>query len=200
MCRFTQHVKQQFVGYIALFIALGGVSYAAVRLPANSVGTRQIRPKGVKGSDLAANAVTSPKIKDGSLLSSDFARGQLLVGPPGPKGDIGPGGPQGLAGPVALRYVVGQPVSTPALGQVLVTAICPTGQSVVGGGVESSASVREVQQVNSSFPLDQLVGNANGDADSIPDDGWAATVDVNTADPAATVSAFAICATPSGYS
>ncbi|MGZ4182357.1 MAG: hypothetical protein ACXVUL_16940, partial [Solirubrobacteraceae bacterium] len=29
--------------YVALFVALGGTSYAALKLPANSVGTRQIK-------------------------------------------------------------------------------------------------------------------------------------------------------------
>ena len=56
------------VAYAALFIALGGVSYAAVTLPRNSVGTAQIKPGAVKDSDLGKNAVTTAKVKDGSLL------------------------------------------------------------------------------------------------------------------------------------
>jgi hypothetical protein len=39
--RFGRHVRQQLVGYVALFVALGGVSYAAVSLPRNSVGSAQ---------------------------------------------------------------------------------------------------------------------------------------------------------------
>jgi hypothetical protein len=31
---------------------MGGTAYAAVVLPKNSVGTQQIKPKGVKGSDI----------------------------------------------------------------------------------------------------------------------------------------------------
>jgi len=31
------------VAYLALFIALGGTTYAATSLPANSVGTRQLQ-------------------------------------------------------------------------------------------------------------------------------------------------------------
>src|SRR5204863_2929062 len=46
--------------------------YAAVRLPANSVTTVQV--------------------KDFSLLSRDFKRGQLPAGPPGPAGPAGPAG------------------------------------------------------------------------------------------------------------
>jgi hypothetical protein len=68
---------------IAVFIALGGSAWA---ISANSVGSKQIKKGGVKNSDIANNAVTSPKVADHSLLSSDFATGQV---PTGPKGDPG---------------------------------------------------------------------------------------------------------------
>jgi Collagen triple helix repeat (20 copies) len=76
------------VASLALFLALGGVSYAAVTLPKNSVGSKQIR----------SNAVTSSKVKDGSLLGKDFKAGQLPAGPKGDPGSTGPQGPQGLKG------------------------------------------------------------------------------------------------------
>lgn len=43
---------------IALIVAMGGTGYAALKLPKNSVGSRQIKPDAVRSSD----------IKDGSLL------------------------------------------------------------------------------------------------------------------------------------
>ena len=72
----------------AVFIALGGSSYAAVKLAANSVGTPQLK----------RNAVTSVKVKNGSLLGEDFKAGQLPAGAQGPKGDAGAQGPAGPAG------------------------------------------------------------------------------------------------------
>lgn len=36
-------IRQHIVGYVALFVALGGTSYAAVSLPRGSVGAPQIR-------------------------------------------------------------------------------------------------------------------------------------------------------------
>lgn len=54
---------------IALFVALGGGAYA-VSVPRNSVGTTQLK----------ANAVTAAKVKNRSLLASDFKRGQLRLG------------------------------------------------------------------------------------------------------------------------
>ena len=41
---------------VALTVALGGTSYAAIKLPANSVGTKQIKTA----------AVTGEKVKDNS--------------------------------------------------------------------------------------------------------------------------------------
>ena len=42
MNRIVSHLRGNAVAYLALFVALGGTSYA-VAVPANSVGTRQIR-------------------------------------------------------------------------------------------------------------------------------------------------------------
>jgi hypothetical protein len=66
----------------ALFVALGGTSYAVAR---NSVGSAQLRP----------NAVTSAKVKDRSLRTSDLAP-SARTGPRGPRGAQGPAGPAGV--------------------------------------------------------------------------------------------------------
>jgi hypothetical protein len=86
------HLRRNAVAYLALFVALGGTSYAAIKLPANSVGAKQIR----------RNSVTSAKVKNGTLNASDFARGVQLAGPAGPAGATGPpgaAGPKGDPGP-----------------------------------------------------------------------------------------------------
>src|SRR4051794_41335432 len=70
------------VSSLALFIVLGGVSWAAATLPANSVGKRQLKN----------NAVTGRKVANGSLRAADFARGALPAGPPGPAGGGRPAG------------------------------------------------------------------------------------------------------------
>lgn len=57
--------------YLALFLALGGTSYAVVNLPRNSVGA----------SELRANAVRSSDVKNRSLKAIDFQRGSLLRSP-----------------------------------------------------------------------------------------------------------------------
>lgn len=51
----------------AVFIALGGVSYAAFKLPKNSVGAKQLKK----------NAVTGQKVKNGSLTGKDVDSASL---------------------------------------------------------------------------------------------------------------------------
>jgi hypothetical protein len=65
------------ISVIALFIALGGASYAAIQIPKNSVGTPQLKRNAVNGAKLGKNAVSSTKVRNGSLLRSDFKAGQL---------------------------------------------------------------------------------------------------------------------------
>jgi hypothetical protein len=83
------------VSVLALFVALGGSAWA---ISSNSIGSPQIKPGGVKNSDIADNAVTSRKVADHSLLGKDFDAGQLPQGPPGERGPQGPQGLQGAPG------------------------------------------------------------------------------------------------------
>ena len=46
------HLRGNVVAYIALFIALGGTSYAAFSLPAGSVGDRQIQNHAIGAAKL----------------------------------------------------------------------------------------------------------------------------------------------------
>ena len=77
----------------AVFIALGGTGYAALKLPRNSVGAAQIKPNAVRSSD----------VKNRSLRAVDFGRNQLPAGPRGPAGSAGPTGPIGPTGPAGAR-------------------------------------------------------------------------------------------------
>ena len=53
------------VATIALFAALGGVSYAATTLPKNSVGTSQIQAEAIRTGKIADDAVTGAKLAQG---------------------------------------------------------------------------------------------------------------------------------------
>ena len=105
------------IAFIALLVALGGTSYAVVRLPANSVGSKQIKRGAVKSSDLGSNAVSSGKVRNGSLLATDFAAGQLPSGPAGPAGPAGPTGATGATGATGLQGPPGPTTAAVGTGQ-----------------------------------------------------------------------------------
>ena len=114
------YLRRHHIALLALFVALGGTSYAAAKLPRGSVGNPQLRK----------SAVTSAKVKDGSLRTRDFRDGVLTpgevgpAGPQGPPGSAGPAGRPGEQGPQGVQGVQGlqgeQGVQGPA-GVVLAT-------------------------------------------------------------------------------
>jgi hypothetical protein len=138
------------VSVIALSVALGGTSYAAIVLPANSVGTRQIKK----------NAVTGAKVKNGSLRKADFGAGQLPAGATGATGATGAAGANGAAGatgPKGAKGDKGDPgtdgtgianivvresaaAAVAASAIVSVTASCLTGERATGGGWDASGT------------------------------------------------------------
>ncbi len=69
---------------IAVFIALGGASYAAIKLPKNSVGTKQLKKEAVTAAKIKDGAVTPGKLDAAAKTSLTGAQG-----PQGPKGDPG---------------------------------------------------------------------------------------------------------------
>ena len=90
MSRLRAHLTYANVmATIALFVALGGSSYAAIALTKNSVKSKHIGKGQVKRSDLGRNAVTTAKVKNRSLLAKDFRAGQLPSGAPGIQGPPG---------------------------------------------------------------------------------------------------------------
>jgi hypothetical protein len=95
-----RYVRHHHLGLLALFIALGGTSYAAVSLPRDSVGATQIR----------AGAVSSSEVKDRSLRARDFKASELprgAAGAPGAQGVAGPQGPAGAKGDTGERGPAG---------------------------------------------------------------------------------------------
>ena len=56
------YVRRHHVALIALFVALGGTSYAATRLPNNSVGSPQIQAGAVGATKIRNGAITAEKL------------------------------------------------------------------------------------------------------------------------------------------
>jgi hypothetical protein len=71
------HIRDNVVGYIALFFALTGVAWAAQIAPKNSVATKSIKKGAVTTAKLADGAVTGSKVAPGSLTAPNLAPGTL---------------------------------------------------------------------------------------------------------------------------
>jgi hypothetical protein len=137
------------VALCALFVALGGASYAFT-LPDDSVGPKQLRARAVTSTKLGSGAVTARALRDGAVSGRKIASGSVLAS------DLGGGSVRTAAlanGAVTeaklapdsvtaaqLSLTVGSVQAFSAVlpadqpGFRLVGATCPAGQRVVGGG------------------------------------------------------------------
>jgi hypothetical protein len=173
-------LRRQYLGALALFLVLGGTSYAAVALDAGSVGSREIRNHSVKTVDVAGsavrsrqiadNAVTASKIapgainsddvQDGSLVGTDFRPGQLpkgeagATGPQGPKGDTGQQGAPGATGTQGIQGPAGP--SGPSAFTGRITGIPATAGQTIRWGASNGVSAAAA----SSSTVETLSPNA----------------------------------------
>jgi hypothetical protein len=109
---------------IAVVFALGGGAYAAATLPANSVGSRQLKPRAVTPGKVAPATV---KLFKGQAGERGPRGDRGLKGDRGPKGDTGAAGKAGFA-----KVLVEQGASSNSA-----VATCGSGQTVVGGGASA---------------------------------------------------------------
>jgi hypothetical protein len=127
------------VATVAVFIALGGTSYAVVSLPRNSVGQRQLKSSSVGSAELRAGAIRSKNIHNGSVATRDLSKGAKRD----LRGQQGPPGSQGPPGAAAVTLSV---------------AVATSGATVSGNGTsEHSATAAGVYEV--SFPRVSGPGN-----------------------------------------
>jgi hypothetical protein len=186
---FRRHMTYaNVVATLALFLALGGVSYAALKLPKNSVGSKQIKK----------NAVTSTKVKNGSLKKGDFAAGSLPAGAAGPVGPIGPKGATGTFGSITVQHLTADAdLADNTKGSY--TAFCPAGQIAIGGGARGDFNQSEGTVITTTRPAIS-VDNAEAPENGQTFNGWRATV-FNPSGGITTgirPEVWVICATPVG--
>lgn len=174
------------VASLALLFALGGSGFAAYQatVPKNSVGTAQLKN----------DAVTTKKVKNGTLVAADFKAGQIPAGAAGPAGPAGapgaagPAGPAGTGATLGFKVVTGAGATTtnsaafvdvpgasasidvPAGSTATVLARFTAESYCAGGGAGSYCSIRIVVDGNEAAPV---VGNDFAfDAVGASDDFW----------------------------
>lgn len=129
---------------LALFLALGGVSYAAVKLPRNSVGAKQlkknavtsikIKNRAVKATKIAANAVTGFHVAESTLApvpeathaaSAETAKTATSATSAG-------------NAPLSRLDYGSTTVTVPSTSTVTASTSCPAGLYATGGGARVS--------------------------------------------------------------
>ena len=86
------------VATLALFVALGGSSYATIQFTGRNVKDRSLTAK-----DIKKNSLTTSEVKNRSLLAQDFKAGQLPSGAQGAPGPQGAKGDRGDPGPTSAN-------------------------------------------------------------------------------------------------
>lgn len=137
------------VSTLALVVALGGTSYAAVKLPADSVGARQIK----------TGAVTNAEVRRGSLRASAFRSGALRPGPTGPSGTAD------ARIQAAIYPAVGIPVEASGPIETSGVAYCEPDEVVIGGGVKGAGQDAVVVESAPAPAKDSMGGG-----------GWSGTI------------------------
>ena len=166
--RIIFHLRSNVVGYVALFAALGGTSYAAVRLAPGSVTNRALARGAVSHSKLAADSVTSADIANGSIKPGDFARETMTAltkkgggvttaadgttGATGNRGANGGTGTAGTPGPAGAAGAAGT-------GSVILRAR-GTGTVSAPHGASTAVGINDASWTQSPGELDLITGTA----------------------------------------
>lgn len=184
------------VAFVALLVALGGSSYAALKLPARSVGTKQLKPKAVARANIQPNAVNSATVANDSLTGSDILESSLGEVPSAAGADHATAADHAAAADhataaaaldtVNYRTTTGAVPPAPSdteIASAVASAFCDAGQHVTGGGVK----------------LDNPTASAI--VDSYPDFGgtvWTAHVDNSDTGAAHGFTVYAVCISSAG--
>jgi hypothetical protein len=75
--RALKYFQRNTIALLALFVALGGTTYAATALPKNSVGTKQLKKNAVTNPKIKNGAVTGAKVADNSITGADVLESSL---------------------------------------------------------------------------------------------------------------------------
>jgi hypothetical protein len=156
----TNLTSAHVIGLVALFVALGGTSVAAVSLSKNSVGAKQIKKNAVAASEIKKNAVRAAEINRNAVGASEI-RSNAVAG-----GDVADGGIGSLdlgdnsvgSGELADNSVGGGELADNSVGTAEVTDDSLTGSDIdeftlsVPSGAEFFARVQADGSLQPNVP------------------------------------------------
>ncbi len=189
------------VATLALFVALGGTTYAATtingssivnksitsaKLKNQSVGTAQLKDFGVQRRDIQNGAVTVSKLATGSVTGTKIVSGAVgsaaIANNSVARGDLQPAA---RVPAVVVRTSTITGVLPGALGEAVAT--CNSGETLIAGGAGITSAPAPGIEILANRPEPQTSGSAPTRWQGILNNGSAGTV---------TFTAHAICALP----
>jgi hypothetical protein len=173
--RLRSHVAGNLVGYVALFVSLSGVAYAATSLPPGSVGSRQLKRAAVTRAKLAAGVVNASKVAANSLTGRQINAATLGTVPSATTAatatEAGAAGTATRLGSVTLVRADGAALAPNGVESE--SASCPAGEQPIGGGGRADAS-NPRDAIISSRP--SVPGNTTEPTTGSTLEGWQVTV------------------------
>lgn len=161
---------------IAVFLALGGVSYAAFQLPKNSVGPKQIKREAVNGAKVKIGTIPATALRGGVYTQGEadarYLRGTIVIN-------------KTISGPIAPNTFVTGKVE------------CPTGFQAIGGGVNP----RNVLQAKVSVSAPLIGGEEpqlKPDGQYGPSTGWFGAISTQGAAAATSGAVLQVICAPIG--
>jgi hypothetical protein len=159
------------VACIALSVALGGTSYAAIRLPAGSVGTKQLKRGAVTGVKVKGNALGGVQINEARLAKVPSARradtaGSATSAATAANATTADTADTATRAPVIRLDYQSTTVALPAAFGTATrgTVSCPAGLNVVGGGAKLAEPWNGV--VDDSNPVGRTGWEATGSSET----------------------------------
>jgi hypothetical protein len=152
------------ISSIALFVALGGTTYAATSLPRNSVGTEQLQKNAVSRAKIRNRAVTAAKINTDGLTVPNalfaLATNVAQVAHQADNASFASNATHATSATNAtnattaatanalagVEIVNGPSTSLAATSQADQTVTCPAGMVAIGGGQVNDSSDEAVEQ------------------------------------------------------
>jgi hypothetical protein len=154
--RLIHHIRRNIIGYTAIFLALGGTSYAAWLAPADSVNSAAIIDGQVTTPDLAQNVIRadencalyygcwgSKEIANGAVASSEIAGGAV--------GNTQLADASVNSQKIVLGSILGNRIAPQAIGNSQLAPDAVTGDKVKDGSITAA-------DIAGGIPPDSPVG------------------------------------------
>lgn len=142
------------VAYLALFVALGGTTWAAAQIGSNdikrnAVKSKHIKNKDVKRKDIALDAIGTAQVADDELTGDDILESSLGTVPNADQVD-GKSASAFVSSTVYKREsAIGPGTLLPGDGTYFMDQACDAGDTLLSGG---PANINEASDLLESFP------------------------------------------------